>query len=228
MGLIGNICGFAGYYNHSRGKYDKALKWYEKAEQMDVSNPNFQMAYGVLLMREGNFEKAINIFNKILIFFPRKEKVKINAKINLSMAYWKTGDMDAAIDRITEMHEKLKNTRTYETLGYFLVEKGDNEEALKFKLEALDYDDTDAVILDNLGQTYYRMGDTDNALTYFKKALEEKDDLLDALYHVGVIHQERRQTEEAREYYEKALDCNITKLSTISRETIEAKLAELS
>lgn len=227
MGLIGNIFGFAGYYNHSRGKYDNALKWYEKAEKNDVSSPNIQMAYGVLLMREGKFEKAIKLFNKILIFFPHKDKIKTNAKINLSMAYWKTGDLDAAIDRITEMHEKLKNSRTYETLGYFLVEKGNNEEALKFNLEALEYDDTDAVILDNLGQTYYRMGDKDKAFTYFKKALEEKNDLLDALYHVGVIHQERRETEEARKYYEKALDCNITKLSTISRETIEAKLAEL-
>jgi tetratricopeptide (TPR) repeat protein len=227
MGLIGNLYGFAGYYNHSRGKFDKALKWYAKAEQKDVSSPNVQMAYGVLLMREGEFEKAIKVFNKILIFFPHKEKIKNNAKINLSMAYWKTGDMDAAIDRITEMHEKLKNSRTYETLGYFLIEKGDIEEALKFNLEALEYDDTDAVILDNLGQTYYRMGETDKAFTYFKKALTEKEDLLDALYHVAAIYQQRGQAEEARKYYKKALNCNITKLSTISRETIEAKLAEL-
>ena len=227
MGLIGNIFGFLGYFNHSRGKYEEAKQWYERAEKNDVTSANFQMAYGVLLMRSGQFEKARKLFDKILIFFPRNVKVKNNAKINLSMIYWKMGDLDAAIERMTEMHNKLKNSRTYGTLGYLLIEKGDYEEALNFNIDALDYDDADPVVLDNMGQVYYRMGDKDQAFTYFKKALEQKADQLDTLYHLGVIYQERGQLEEARESYEKALECNISSLSTVSREMIEEKQKEL-
>ncbi|HHY82357.1 MAG TPA: tetratricopeptide repeat protein [Clostridiales bacterium] len=227
MGLKGNIYGFLGYYNHSRGKLDKALDWYKKAEKNDVSNPNYRMAHGVLLLRSGYFEEARAIFDKILVFYPRNESVKNNAKINLSLVYWKLGDLDAAIERMRELHNKLKNSRTYGTLGYLLIEKGDYEEALKFNLNALEYDDTDPVVLDNIGQTYYRMGDMDNAFLYFQKAYEQKGDQAVTLYYLGDIYKQRGELEKAREMLEKALECNISALSTISREKIEEKLKEL-
>src|SRR5690554_1672878 len=138
MGLIGNVYGFFGFYNHSRGKKDKALQWYKKAEEHEMTNANFQMAYGVLLLRTGEFYKAREIFNKLLVFFPRNQSVKDNAKINLVLTNWKIGDLDIAIESMTEMHNKLKNSRTYGTLGYLLVESGDYEKALQFNLEALD------------------------------------------------------------------------------------------
>jgi tetratricopeptide (TPR) repeat protein len=227
MGLIGNFYGFFGFYNHSRGKKEKAFKWYEKAEKHEITNPNFQMAYGVLLLRSGQFEKAKAIFNRLLVFFPRNESVKNNAKINLALTNWKIGDLDAAVESMTEVHNKLKNSRTYGTLGYLLVEAGDYEKALEFNLEALDYDDTDAVVLDNLGQLYYRMGDMDKAFEYLQKAKEYNEEQPITLYHLGLIYLQRGQKEEAREVFEKALDCNISALSIISREEIEAKLKEI-
>lgn len=227
MGLIGNIYGFLGFYNHSRGKTEKALRWYEKAEKNDVTSANYQMAYGVLLLRTGKYEKAREIFDKILIFYPRNERVRNNAKVNIALAYWKLGDLDLAIDRMTEMHNKLKNSRTYGGLGYMLLCKGDYEAALEFNLEALDYDDTDPVILDNLGQTYYLMGDLDNAFKYFNKAKEQKEDQVDTLFYLGNIYLQRGQREEAKEHYKKALECNISALNTISRQDIEAKLKEI-
>ena len=227
MGLIGNIYGFFGYYNHSRGKKDEALKWYKKAEEKDVTNPNYQMAYGVLMLRSGQFEKARELFNKLLVFFPRNQAVKTNAKINLALTHWKMGDLDTAVDSMTEIHGKLKNSRTYGTLGYLLVETGDYEKALQFNKEALDYDDTDPVVLDNLGQAYYRMGDMDKAFEYFKKAQEQKEDQAVTLYYLGILYQQRGQVEEARAVLDKALTCRISALSTVSREEIEAKREEL-
>jgi tetratricopeptide (TPR) repeat protein len=228
MGLIGNIYGFLGYYNHSRRKTDKALNWYKKAEEHDVTNPNFQMAYGVLLLRSGQFQKAQDLFNKLLVFFPRNQQVRTNAKINLSLTYWKLGDIEAAVETMTDVHNRLKNSKTYGTLGYLLVDAGDYEKALQFNLEALDYDDTDSVVLDNIGQTYYRMGDTEKAFEYFKKAYEQNEEQAVTLYHLGVLHAQRDQVNEAKEMLEKALACNISALSTISREAIENKLKELS
>ena len=108
-----------------------------------------------------------------------------------------------------------------------LLCKRDYEAALEFNLEALDYDDTDPVILDNLGQTYYLMGDLDNAFKYFNKAKEQKEDQVDTLFYLGNIYLQRGQREEAKEHYKKALECNISALNTISRQDIEAKLKEI-
>lgn len=228
MGLIGNIYGFIGYYNHSRGKNEKALDWYKKAEKKDVSSPNYQMAYGVLLMRTGHYEKARQLFDRLLIFFPRNASIRTNARFNLALVYWKLGDLEAAVERMTKMHNELKNSRTYGALGYLLIEKGDLDAALQFNLEALDYDDTDPVVLDNLGQTYYRLGDVEKAFSCFQKALDQKEDLVDALYHLGNIYLQRGQLDEAKETLGKALECKISDLNTVSREDINAKLKEIS
>jgi tetratricopeptide (TPR) repeat protein len=228
VGLIGNFFGFLGYYNQVRRDEGKAYYWYKKAEKHDMTAANFQMSYGVLLLRMGHFEKAKQLFERLMVFFPRDEKVKDNAKINISMAYWKLGDLDTALERMTEMHNKLKSSKTYGTLGYLLIDKGDLEEALKFNMEALDYDDTDPVVLDNLGQIYYRMGDMDKAFEYFEKAYREKEDQADTLYYLGDIYMQRGQKEKAREFLQKALDCNISALSTIKREDIEEKMRELT
>ena len=227
MGLIGNFYGFRGYYNHSRGKTEEALKWYQKAEEHDVTSANYQMAYGVLLLRTGQFDKAEKLFNKLLVFFPGKPKIKTNAKLNLALAHWKQGKLDLALESMTELYHQLKNSQTYGSLGYLLIETGDYEKALKFNQEALEYDDEDPVVLDSLGQTYYRMGDMEKAFEYFKKAQEEKEDQAVTLYYLGILYQKRGQTEKAKEVLDKALTCRISALSTVTREEIEEERKKL-
>ncbi|MFU0801186.1 MAG: hypothetical protein ACFWUE_11115 [Xylanivirga thermophila] len=68
---------------------------------------------------------------------------------------------------LEEVQRKYNNSRVYGTLGYLLIEKGDLDKALEYNLQALDYDDEDPVILDNLAQTYYFMGDIEKAKKYF-------------------------------------------------------------
>ena len=40
---------------------------------------------------------------------------------------------------------------------------------MEYNLEALDYDDDDPVVLDNLGQIYYKMGDIEKGQGIFRK-----------------------------------------------------------
>lgn len=228
MGFIGNVYGFLGYFNHSRGKKDKAEAFYEKAMAKGVTNPNYQLAYGVLLLRKGEIKKAQDIFSKLVVYFPKNQFIKDNCKINLALTYWKQGDINTAVEMMGEVHAKLKNSRTYGTYGYLLVEAGDYEKALEFNMEALDYDDTDSVVLDNIGQIYFRMGRMDEAYEYFSKALKVKENQADTLYYTGCIHEQKGEISQAIELWKKALDCNISALSTICREAIEEKLAKYS
>ena len=227
MGLWGNINGFLGYLFHIRGNLEKARRYYGIGMEKDMTNPSFKLAYGVALLKSGEFEKARDVFRDVLLNRGYKESTRNMAKINLSLAYWKLGEIDTAIEMLKELHQKYRNSRIYGALGYLLIEKGDMKEALDYNLEALDYDDEDPVVLDNLGQTYYRMGRIDEAKKYFLKAESIKDDQAATLYHLGCIYQQEGDNDKAKEKFLKALDCNINPLTTISREDIERKLAEL-
>jgi len=227
MGLWGNINGFLGYLFHIRGNLEKARRYYGIGMEKDMTNPSFKLAYGVALLKSGEFEKARDVFRDVLLNRGYKESTRNMAKINLSLAYWKLGEIDTAVEMLSELHRRQRNSRIYAALGYLLIEKGDLKEALEFNLEALDYDDEDPVILDNLGQTYYRMGNIDEARKYFLKAESLKADQAVTLYHLGCIYQQEGDYETAKEKLLKALDCNIGTLTTINREDIEKRLTEI-
>lgn len=227
MSIMGNLYGFLGYYNHSRGNFEKAQRLYEKAQELGTNRPNYLLSYGVLMLREGNFEKAKELFSIVLVNMPAKEQYKTMAKMNISLAYWKLGDLDTAVEMLEEVHRKYRSGKVYGTLGYLLIHTGDLERALNYNLEALEYDNEDPVVLDNLGQIYYKKGDIDKAKEYFEKAEEEKDDQAVTLYHLGLIYSQEGNKELAKEKLEKALSCNITPLSAVTREDIEKALRDL-
>ena len=104
----------------------------------------------------------------------------------------KLGEADTAVEMLEEVYAKYRNSRLYETMGYILLEKGDLNKALEFNLEALDYDDENPIILDNLGQTYYRLGQKEKAKEYFEKAEELRDNQVDILYHLMHIYGRRK------------------------------------
>ncbi|HZJ82576.1 MAG TPA: tetratricopeptide repeat protein, partial [Clostridia bacterium] len=97
----------------------------------------------------------------------------------------------------------------------------------KYNLEAVDYDDEDPVVLDNLAQTYYKMGLIEEAKEYFEKAEEQKDNQAVTLYHLGIIYAGEGHVELAKEKLNKALTCNLTPLSAVTYEDIEERLREL-
>jgi tetratricopeptide (TPR) repeat protein len=227
LSIMGNLYGFLGYYNHSRAKFDKAVDMYKKAEKLGIYKPNYLLSYGVLMLREGNFEKAKKLFSTVLTDLPAKEEHKTMAKINISLAYWKLGDIYVAVEMMEEVHRKYRSGRVYGTLGYLLIQKGDLERALEYNLEGLEYDEDDPVILDNLGQIYYKMGQVDKAKDYFERAEEEKDDQAVTLYYLGLIYSQEGDKERAREKLDKALTCNITPLSAITIEDIKEALGNL-
>ena len=104
----------------------------------------------------------------------------------------------------------------------------DIEKALQYNMEALDYDDEDAVTLDNLGQLYYRViGDKEKAKAYFDKAHEIKPGQIDTLYFLAQYDLEAGRRSEAVEKLKKTLDGRFSPLNYATRSMIEAQLKEL-
>lgn len=225
MSFIGNMQGYLGYSQHIRGRLERAMPLYEKAYKKGMGY-RFQLAYGLGLLRTSRFEEARDVFTRILVG-GAPDTIKSNAKFNQGLVYWKLGLLDQALATMEEAWRKEPNSKSYGALGYFKVLKGDLNDALDFNLKALEYDDEDPVVLDNLGMIYYQLQDTDKALMHFLRAEEERAKQASTLYYLGRIYREKGEIELAREKLSKALTCDINPLSAVTREEIEAELALL-
>lgn len=100
--------------------------------------------------------------------------------------------------------------------------------AVEFGQQGLDYDDEDAVVLDNMGQAYYRLAnDKAKAREYFEKAHEMNPKQIDTLYFLSRYDIDEGRIQDAVEKLETALEGNFSVLNFCTKEMCEKDLAEL-
>lgn len=222
MSLLGNFYGARAYAFHVKGGDEKeALVLYKKAEEAGLTKIRTLLAYSVLLLRNGKYDEAIALCRRVDKMPNLLPNEKRQIRTNYALAQWKKGKLDYGIELLQELHRQRATSIVYGALGYMLIEKGDAQQALAYSTEALEYDDEDPVVLDNMGQIYYRMlQDTKTAQTYFEKALQFKENQTDSLYYLAKIKYDAGEHEAARKLLEKAKTERISSLSTISREDI--------
>lgn len=262
MAIIGNVMAYKAYLSQAKSmqaldKQDyaaaiecenKALEGYEKAMAKGMNQVNYLIAYTVLLLRTGKFEKAMEIIRQTEKMHNLNDDQKRRLIINYSICQWKLGDIDHAIGAMIELSKTYKNSTVYGSLGYMLIARGDKtgdySEAKKFNDEAMDYDDEDAVVLDNVGQYYQRTGDYKKAREYFGKALEIRPTQVDSMYYLAKVNQAEaeelmqqgdsdsiKQAEtymaDAKKLVDKAMGIHFSALATVTHESLKQYRAEL-
>lgn len=227
----GNQLSDQGKLEEALAKHKEAIGEYEKAFSLGFDKPGHKMAYGVLLLRFRRYEEAKTVFlqterNKALSKDERNQ-----LRINYAICQWKLGELDSAIENLKIALNTAKNGTIYGSLGYMMIEKaiktGDFTEAIAFNEEALDYDDEDAVVLDNMGQLYLAMGDKEKALDFFEKAHERKPKQVDTLYFLASLALEKGEKDKAKAYLEQAVGGNYSSLCTTTREQAQELLDTL-
>ncbi len=235
----------AGKAEGAREKHQQAMKLYEEAFQGGLDRVNLLMSYGVLLMRDGQYQKAKEVFLRVHYMPALSKDDRFELRINYSVCLWRLGNLDEAIATIKRAAEHLKTTTIYTTLGLYLIlkarESGDFAEALAFNEEALDYDDEDAAILDNIGylQMYIceaarQSGDAERAaearkLAYdhLQRAHKRRPRQVTTLYALSKLLFEDGQHARAREFADAALSGNFSAICPISRAETEALRAAI-
>ncbi len=206
----------------ARPKHDEALRLYEEAMKAGCVKPAYLMAYGVLLLRYGRFEESKEALLKAEHAPGITKNEKRQLRINFAICQWKLGNLDSAISQLKIAMNEAPNGVIYGSLGYILIEKarqtGDFTEAVAFNQQALDYDDEDAVVLDNMGQLNLAMGNEEKALEYFTRAHELKPRQVDTLYYLARIAGKNGDKAKAVEYLNSALDGNYSGLCTTTRQ----------
>lgn len=215
----------------AKKKHEEALMYYEKCIKGGSRKVAYVMAYGVLLMRFRRFEEAKEMFLKAERNRAITKGERSQLRINYSICQWKLGNLDSAIENLKIAKEQSATGVIYGSLGYILIEKGrqtgDFSEAIELNQEALEYDEDDGVILDNMGQLQLALGDKEKALEYFNRAHEVKPKQVDTLYYLATLALERGEKEEAKKYLTDALEGNYSSLCTTTRDQAQELLSSI-
>ncbi len=219
------------------GSYDKAMPLLLKTQKCPDLAPDQKsqlfVDYAVCLMKKGELDKAIHLIEKqhgrtptgltyqsLGYLYVEKYAGKKPVLADLPPVAEAVGEDEAAEAPATTA------PRTQEELDQQWQDG--IQKMFDFINASLDYDDEDAVCMDNLAQAYYRVtGDKAKAKEWFDKAHEEKPNQIDTLWFLSRYDLESGDTSAALEKLETALSGNFSPLNYCTRSMAEAEVARL-
>lgn len=228
MSFFANMAGKKALSAHSKGDYEKALQLYKEAYEKGMDQARLLRAYSILLIRTYQFDEALEVIKKMEKLPGLKEGDRVDMHMNYAIILWKKGHLDRAMQILEDDFRHVKNGTLYSTIGYLKIEQGNAEEAVRFNQEALEYDDSDPVFLDNMGQTYYRLlGNKEKAKEYFDRAISIKPTAIDTNYFIALYDIEAGNTESAVRHLQIARKGRFSPLNFATPELIDEKLKTL-
>lgn len=214
-----NLIAFFAQIQYYKGKNISALKMYKFADKFGKLKPEHKIQYAYYTLREGDVDEANKLFNLVGM-----EKLKPDQRSKLKQSHalvmWKRGDIEEAIEMLEYVHENFVSTTTYGSLGYMYAYNGKLEKALEYNLEAYEYNNSNAIIVDNLAYTYLRLKDYENAEKYYKELFEMEPTFPEGYFEYGKHLINTGKKEEGLELVKKALECRFSFLSMRSRRDI--------
>lgn len=195
-------------YLHSYEKeYDQALSAFNRAAglaretgQEDALDATFYFWYAAANEREGDIERAEELFYECL------ERDPENAEAYNYLAYmWaeKGINLDRAYKYVTIALEQKPDSGAFiDTLGWIYYMQGEYEKAYDEIKRALELLPDDPTVLDHMGDIYFKLDDLDNAMTKWKRSFvidPENEEVEDKLANHGADLEALREEAARRE-----------------------------
>lgn len=114
------------------GKREEAIKLYEEAFAEGLNEPRFLLAYALMIIRDGQYQKAKE-------FLVKHQKVSMapGQRVELLVYYatccFRLGNTDKGIDVLEQQFRKTETGLLYQTLGYLYVDKFDRSHRPDFE-----------------------------------------------------------------------------------------------
>lgn len=214
-------------FKYARGRYQEAMRIFLVADKIGNMNLNNKVLLGYVCLRCGEVAEAKKALTMAAAMARPKTANCYKVKSLLALVYWKEEDLELAIETLEEIVEDgFVNTSIYQNLGVLYNLKGDLEKAEKFNVKAYEYNKDDAIICDNLADTYAQMQE-------YGKAEEIYEDLMhrdppprfpEAYYGYGKVLIALGKKEEGVKKIEEALEKPFSALSIHTKEEVEEML----
>ena len=156
----------------------------EKSEEVLMTRSvkeDFDVGY--ILYQEGNYNDAIEVFNKVIEDYPDAYIVNVS----IGDCYFKMEDYIQAEEYYIKVLDKdPENYDLMISVGNCISNRGENDKALEW-YKTIEIDNIkDPVVLYNIGTFFYNSSQVQDAMVYYEKALELKEDFLDVIYQYGL------------------------------------------
>ena len=125
MGFMANLKAQKAYKKHSNGEWEEARVLYEEAISEGMNLPRYLLAYSVLLLRTGEYQKAREILVKTQKAPGLMPEQRVQLFTNYAAAVFRLGELDKGISILEKQHLHNPSGLVYNTLGYLYVEKYD-------------------------------------------------------------------------------------------------------
>lgn len=215
------------YNLHVAGKFQEAMFLYEKLLAVNPNDINVLNLYAQLNMSLKNYDKALEIFNKIYetvkldsvllniaqIYFLKNDfenainslkSIKEHSEQSVrlfALSYLKLGNSERAIANYKALAEnKLANFSDLYNLAFLYSSQNNIEEALKYALEAYSLQSDDVEINRFLAGLYDKLNDEKNQLKYLLNIEKIQPDI-ELLYGIGIIYSHLGDDSNAIKYF---------------------------
>ena len=219
----GSMCAGIAKIIYMRGKSDVWKKCFELAERVGGMKFDDKILHAYLVLKDGDIDEANKKF-ALLSMDKLTDDQRLRLKSSYALVFWKRGDVATAIEMLEEVAEKAPATATYGSLGYMYAYNGNLTTALEFNLKAYEYNDSNAIIIDNLAYTYYKMGEYAKAREFYEKLIEMSPTFPEAYYGYGRLLVELGEVKKGLTFVRRALTANFSFLTMTGREEINEYL----
>ena len=117
------------------GRREEAIKLYEEAFAEGLKEPRFLLAYALMIIRDGKYQKA-----KEFLVANQKVPMTPGQRVELLVYYatccFRLGNVDKGIDVLEQQFRKTETGLLYQTLGYLYVAKYDLNNRPDFTAQA--------------------------------------------------------------------------------------------
>ena len=123
MGFLTSIKAAKAYRLQQKGQKDEAKKLYEEAFAEGLNDPRYNLAYALMIIRNGEYQKAKEFLVKHQKAPGMTQSQRVTLLVDYAACCFRLGNLDKGIDTLEQQFRKTETSLLYQTLGYLYVEK---------------------------------------------------------------------------------------------------------
>ena len=143
MGIGTYLKGSKAIKLQKKGQKEEAIRVYEEAFAEGLNDPRFLMPYALLIIRDGQYQKA----KDFLVAHQKAPGMTTSQRIELMVYYsvccFRLGTVDKGVSTLEQQFRKTETGLLYQTLGYLYVEKYDEANKPEFPEEPAGTEETE-------------------------------------------------------------------------------------